>query len=41
MSEFNGKQIGTNYMFEKEIEDQLIVTYLNTTQEIENQDQEN
>lgn len=35
MSEFNGKPIGTNYSFEKEIEDQLITTYLNTTQEIE------
>lgn len=35
MAGFNGKQIGKNYRFEKEIEDQLIVTYLNTTQEIE------
>jgi hypothetical protein len=41
MSEFNGKQIGTNYTFEKEVEDQLIVPYLNTTREIENQDDEN
>lgn len=42
MSEFNGKQIGSDYIFEKELEDQLIVTYLNTTNEleIENEDQE-
>ena len=35
MSEFNGKEIGTNYSFEKEVEDQLIATYLNTTREID------
>lgn len=40
MSDFNGKPIGSNYIFEKELEDQLIVTYLNTTNEIENEDQE-
>ena len=34
-SEFNGKEIGTNYSFEKEVEDQLIATYLNTTREID------
>lgn len=41
MSEFNGKKIGTNYIFEKEEEGQLITDYLNNTREIENQDDEN
>lgn len=41
MAEFNGKQIGNNYTFEKEMQDQIITEYLNTTREIENQDDEN
>ena len=40
MASFNGKKIGKNYCFDKEVEGQLIQTYLNTTQDFLAEDEE-